>query len=588
MKKHIAYALIFVLTLTSAYGCVKVPDEKPGRPSGDGLYFELESLPDIGEFVSQKKAEYFFSDGAHSEFEPRDDYGAVMPYFAGVDFYSEVIDEDITSEWTDYEPFTSYNSSYGLMTGGGKIITDSLWSGYRYYGFDENSGIFYLLRPTNNYDGETDIISADGSWIIEAKHMNGLYGLFEFGLPMFVLGEGDKCKIYSLDGSVLLDVSQYMRRQKVFVYSDGEEGKTEVFYYCPEIIYADDELFLIKVPSDGREDEDGLILYDSGEYVAVSHSGEKLYSFTLENTSLRYLGNGILVCDDYITNECILMDPKGERLTESSFDSVFYSEADKTVLGIKEGVGEIFLSWFNERAELTDEKVLNKKDEAFGLFKDGYPFEASNGTVFFDDESSLCYTFFAEPVEFPVSKSEIRRIMTVYSPIYDYEGVDDIEGYYFGVFTKDGRCLFCTLNGELICETEQPRNFNAGQNSNSYYDVDLFIRGSYLCCITEDKRLIVYSFKGEKLAETDISGYINSYDVFYISSFNDNIAILGYYSDSDGNLCIISLDDGSILYNNIISCTRFGEVYLVAAKTYTAVLSSSGKEMIRLPLGTLA
>ncbi|MCH5197683.1 MAG: hypothetical protein J1E34_02145 [Oscillospiraceae bacterium] len=590
MKKVITLILVFVLTFTALSGCKQLSETDP-EVSQSGLFFQLESLPDIGEFVSQKKAEYFFEDGAQNTFEPRGDYGSVLPYFAGIDFYSEVIDEDIASSWTDYEPLTDYRCSYGLMNGEGKIITGSLWSVYQYYGFDKNSGIFYLLRPTNDNGGKTDIISADGSWKIEAKSVNGLYVLFEFGLPMFVLGDGDKSKIYSLDGSEVLDVSQYMRSEKVYVYSeedDGEENKTEVFYYCPEIVYADDELFLIKVPSEGREDDDGLIVYDSGEYVALSHSGEKLYSFTLENTGLRYLGNGMLVCEDYITNECVLMNPKGERLSESSYDSVFYSDADKAVLGVKEGAGELFLSWFNERAELTDKIILNEKDEAYYLFKDNYPVEAPNGSVFFDDASFLSYKFFAEPVEFPVPKSEIRRIMTVYSLDYNYEGVDDIECYYFGVFTKDGRCLLCTLNGELICETEQPKNFNAPPGSDSYYGVDLFIRGNYVCCVTENRKLYVYSFNGEKCAEADISGLVDGYDRFYISNFNDSIAVLGFYSDTKNNLCVISLEDGSVLYNDLISWTRFGEVYLVAEKTFTAVLNSSGKEIIRLPLGGLA
>ena len=96
MKRVLGILLSITLLLT-LFGCGKTPLAEPDTtassaptetvpttetttvPDAEKAVFSLRTLPDIGAFVSDEKKAYFFDDGAHDTFEPRKDYGRIVP-----------------------------------------------------------------------------------------------------------------------------------------------------------------------------------------------------------------------------------------------------------------------------------------------------------------------------------------------------------------------------------------------------------------------------------------------------------------------------------------------------------------------------
>ncbi|MBQ6419907.1 MAG: hypothetical protein IJK02_02425 [Clostridia bacterium] len=184
MKKAISL-LILVLFLFSCVSCVpgghEEPETAPAALSGTGdgpAFFQLQELPDIGSYVPHEKPAYFFDDGPRDVFEPRDDYGGVLPYCAGMtDFYEPAYFFNEETGETDWDNkigidrgFGSSHALFGVMTADGRIITGGVYTFCRY--FDAGgSDAFWLFERAQGNVSHSFVISADGKTLAEADQI---------------------------------------------------------------------------------------------------------------------------------------------------------------------------------------------------------------------------------------------------------------------------------------------------------------------------------------------------------------------------------------------------------------------------------
>ena len=147
--KRIVCLLLACCIVLSLWGCGNESPENTTAPSTtepstepvavtdpEPAVFSLKKLPEIGDYVSDEKVAYFFPDGAHETFEPRDDYGEIVPYYGHTSVFREVPRYEQTGE--DGKKYTIevenralvYENGVGLMTRDGKIICKPI---YEYY-----------------------------------------------------------------------------------------------------------------------------------------------------------------------------------------------------------------------------------------------------------------------------------------------------------------------------------------------------------------------------------------------------------------------------------------------------------------------
>ena len=356
-----------------------------------------------------------------------------MPYCASVDGY-----EEISGEGSENYPYPrEYVCSYGLMTDDLRVITGGLWSEFEYHGYNDASG-FYFLTGFMKGEGSSvrsryDVVALDGSWSVPVEDLNGIDDLFSFGLPMFILGDGDTCKIYSLDGEEVLDLSGYIERNEE--YYDGETDPY-IYYNHPELIYADGDMVLI-----GSERWEQIDYYNSKLYyycTALNYKGEELYGFMLEDAFVSWLSGGVLFCTDQNTNEATLLDLKGDRFSDAVYTGVYYDAAANRSACIRFDEEQLVLDVLGENGELIKEKTFDAGSEGCGCLQ-SYPDSAKNGLVFANQDDGVFYGSDGEKIEFDVDGEEIQRVSIGICSEAGVLSLDDIGGnyeIYFCVLTK--------------------------------------------------------------------------------------------------------------------------------------------------------
>jgi|GEM_PF-5662422 len=598
MKRIVAFITAAVLILLCLSGCVKnggedvsesavpesvVPDSESVSEENisvkpDGLYFQLESLPDIGKYTPNEKTEYFFPDGAHSVFEPRDDYGKLVPYYADMNVYSELYYEEYFSEYEDYERYYTYSPSYGLMTENGKIITGGLWYEYNYYAFDRTSGFFCMFGFIEGDTQSVDIIASDGSWAIHTDNLNRLYNLYNFGVPLFCLGEGGEYyKVFSLEGETVLDLTAYITAEE---YEINEEG-TEVYYNDPNIVYTDGELFIVETTDPDNSD-------NMREYTALDASGNELYVFSEENGYVSYLGGRLLSCRNTLGDEDFILDLKGNHIIPGSYNKTSYSKTDKSAFACREEDGRLILHWFNDDGELIAEKTIDKGSPGYDVM-DNYPRVAENGTVFIDYDKDEYYGFFGEKPEFPVPDGEIARISTEYDKVWNAVEMEEANyNFYFIVFTSDGRSLVCSPEGKLLCETEKPNNFDASPDSDNYYNVNIGVRDGSIYVLTDESILHVYSIDGKEQLSRDISSETQGYEEVYIQYIDSSIIMIYMRDEERGKNLVYSIPKERFIPVESEFFEPFGDYSLFGGGTSAYVITKNGDMIYKKTFSGLA
>ena len=137
MKRIMAFLSTLFLLCFSACGSGSVQTEQTtdsqplslpqttAEDASPSAYFALEKLPDIGTRKQGVNNGRFFPE-YRDTFEPRKDYGSIVPYIGSVFYYTSDPYGDPDDE-NSFSEFTLPQYRYGLMTGDGRIVVDDVY-----------------------------------------------------------------------------------------------------------------------------------------------------------------------------------------------------------------------------------------------------------------------------------------------------------------------------------------------------------------------------------------------------------------------------------------------------------------------------
>jgi len=223
MMKRILTVLLVILLFPSLFSCQK----QTQYVSTDPNVFYLENgLYDIGEYKSDEKYEYFTGEPVY-EFVPRDDYGPLLQFSAGLKQYHA--NDDSMMGIFD----TSFSKS-GLCTIDGKVVVEPVYEyinsftsadGFKYFDLSyENDVEIDEDGNIMNFDdvfiaSRRVIIPYDGSWSIELSNGSYIVGVGDGIITVCQRTEDkEEYKHYDYDGNYLLSIEGY---DYVEVYSCG-------------------------------------------------------------------------------------------------------------------------------------------------------------------------------------------------------------------------------------------------------------------------------------------------------------------------------------------------------------------------------
>ena len=538
--------------------------------SGGQAEFHLDELPDIGEYASDEKVQYFFEDGPRDTFEPRTDYGRVIPYIARAKYYTtpkfySYVDEE-TGETVTYENEWSESmifSDYGLMTADGRIITKGLWNSVTVQTFPDGSGYIMLIceDPARDGEGTTEYIGLDGSWKLTAEEFE-YYGWGLHTQPYLYLFENDKLLIYNTAG------------QKITELRDESTNEYRSIYDF-QLLYEDEEKLIFNnsfYPGyDGPE---------KNVVTTVSHTGKVLHRF--ETTGgVRNFGGSVLFLRKNYEAPYTPVDPDGKPLNDKTFTNVFFSEKLQLYLAIQGHEALYYDAGFNP-VQVKD----TAWQQSFLLSPDNYSaYEGPQQTVLTRWDGNVAYDFYGGTVKYPAEQNEISQLETV----YDNEGKTE----YMYAYLKDGRVLLCTVDGTLIAET--PKDQEKAAKSELSTTARSVSNGT-LFYITSDHELHAVDIQtGEEhsvhldfLDEADkrVKKAENRYT--YVPQGDINTAFIhdymnwNDYSETYENAAVYSPTGRIRTIKNVISAARFDGYWSVYANSGCYVYAPDGKLLIKM------
>lgn len=576
MKKGICVILSLVLLLgISGCGVEPATPEQTSAPEEKELAFSLSSLPEIGDFVSDEKAEYFFSDGAQHTFTPRQDYGKILPYFADVTYYRSpkkqtYVDENgETVEYISDFDYSEYYYRYGLMTRDGKIITDGIWTGFFISEFGDGRG-YLTMNETNRIsyesNGGADVIALDGTWRLHFDNFKGTMNLSPFGLPYFLATGDKKSAVYTLEGEAVLDLGDYL-----YYYSDD-------YYIAPEIIFANEDLLLLRGQAMANWDKDKAFNnpYSAGIYTAMDWDGNILYMLQFDNAELSYLCGEILMLSDNSGDFFKLVTLSGEPIHGYRYTFVTYDAKEGMILA-KGKLGTENIEYYDTEGNPVQPEEVRWNTYSRKFVGSNWLYTGENGSFIFNNGDKRAFDLFGRPLQFPVREEEIRLLKII----------DDYQNHRssFYVYSKTGESFLCDADGSLLLQIATPKNAEAASGSGSPPDLGLFVRGDYACCVTEDGTVCVYDlatgeertmFLGEKnlLPNT-------SYDPVFISRDYLELYIYDYDTDYFQTL-LFSIPEQRLLYRDVLNLTFVDGCVLVAERAHSLVYGPNGELLLRL------
>ena len=489
--KRIFCLLLACCIVLSLWGCGNESPEDTTAPSTtepstepvavtepEPAVFSLKKLPEIGDYVSDEKVAYFFPDGAHETFEPRDDYGEIVPYYGHTSVFREVPRYEQTDE--DGKEYTievenralSYGSGVGMMTRDGRIICKPI---YEYYEEAEDfSGKkiweLHIPDPEEMFSYTPVVIAGDGSWMIEAEKDQYVSFYTEGPFSYFSLltngneGQIDR-KLYSFDGKLLADLDQigarFETKKEKLRFKSVEQDRLLFEFYRP----ADDD----------DSDEQNM----SRRYIYTDYKGTKLSIFSLPVPFEERYGNCILGYDG-IGGMTQLFDLNGEPLHKKVNGYSYFDEKNQRILICEKDEGIVHVYD-------TDGKPLMQYEMDWDLLEC-----SSNGAVFLDRSEKKLYSI-VDGSEIDLHLPDIEVLDTVYEELRHYNGGDK----YITALTQSGDCYLFDLDGNQIAKMHKPdykKETYGDEDDDYYYDIDLYVTKDYVVSVSEKYGWFLYDF----------------------------------------------------------------------------------------------
>lgn len=575
MKRFLGILLSITLLLT-LFGCGKTPVAEPdtttssapteitptteptSAPNAEPAVFSLRTLPDIGAFVSDEKKAYFFDDGAHDTFEPRKDYGRIVPYCATVEEYyptdwtytDEETGEVYTGSSDDESP--AFYVTYGFATEDGRIITGDIYADvYRYE--DSRGDVVYAAYPETSYEmyGKVDLITSDGSRLVrfddedtELSIQGGFDGDRNIGYVM--VGSGDQATLYDYSCNELADLTPYL---------------TNEYMRIPYLEYVDEKSMLIRIDDDAG----------NSRYYRYGFDGKVLTAFPEELSYMRGVyGNELLIMSENGDWE-LLVSMNGKRLTDT-FLEMRWSNYYNCFFGVTDGEMVCF--------DADGKRIEGRSDEDFGRLEKDY-----SVNYLYDPETHALLDRDFRPIPLEIDEGEIVWLQDYYG----YRNTIDrtilmIRASNDDVYLFDNTGKRLAKFSDVIYNTydydEDGENDEIADGvEERYYQLEC---DNGVICAQKEGRLEVvdeamnrsYDIPWDR-AEYYRSEYTLTDDAFYISYQYDDGTYQWYQA-------LYRRSDGARLFTDLVYVANYGDRIVAATSTHSYLLDATGKILLCL------
>ena len=524
----------------------------------------------MGEYYDGETIRYFFADGVHGTFEPRDDYGPLSLYYADVTCYRDVTDEG--EAWNVSE----YMCAYGLMTRDGRIVTGANWTEGDLTAMDDETGVF-LLRQTHSgseyeygYGYTSDLIALDGSWAMHFGRYVSIMALFRYGLPYFMITDGMHPTVYSAkDGSPVLSLEKY-------VPADMD------YAYVPNVIWADETMLLVQTKNEYEYSEESSTTRN--EYTALDWDGNVLYTKELVNQDLyafdQQLNNSRLLrlSSFYQNGNIRLMNAMCEPVSDTAYHNVLFDGNSGCTLAVTGHGNGIRADYFDADGNPVSPDTGWNAVALNNL--DAYDFlSGSNGAVFCSQAFHTFRDFFGNEIELPAK----ARYVTV---LYSYEN-RELTLY---MRSEDGFGYLLTPDGELLMKIDAPYEWQYSGDSSRY--VLLETGFGRALAVYEDGTVKMFDLAAGRETYagtledffgpgTDPETYRENCSLWFLSG-----SLLCARQQSD--ITVYSITDPRILYKGVV-CTRYANgIVMIATPAECIALDKDGNVLYRAGNGKMA
>ena len=576
MKRILSILLSLCLLLT-LFGCGKTPPAEPdadpsaptetepvSTPEGEPAVFSLRTLPDIGDYVSDEKKDYFFEDGPHDTFEPRDDYGEIVPYsplterFFAVDWsYEDPETGEVYSGTTDKSE-EEYVGKYGFTTTDGKIITDGIYENIMELRVDTGERI-YVAFPTRTYDmcGKMDLTGPDGSWMlhfdeqVDCQTLN--YRVWTY-TPMFLICTREWVKLYNFNGELVHDLSWVQKGSLVF----------------PEIHYvSEDRLLVQETFNDGGDNwHDELRLYDNNGKL-LSTLPEDIYFFD------DVTPDGVIIASRE-DQTYMLLDLYGKQLNKTTYYEIKYDSQN-----------ECFYAKSDYDDSMID--VLDKNGKRIKTLDCSfYELRQDEGPLWlFDDAEYVIHDFDGNATPLDVDGKEIEKTEV----LSDWDTQCGIKDCLYAVTPNNTLYVFDTQGHRLAVIPDV--DYEEYENYFSYDDEDedapRELEKSYQ--IQLDNNHLIYQQDGKCYVQSIESGEKRSFPITDLENYR-GVTMAGNslygveYTTTDGSwnsdITLYDFNADKCLLRNAVNMEQFGSYVLILTTTHSYLLDQTGKTVLCL------
>ncbi|MBQ6539473.1 MAG: hypothetical protein IJL71_00415, partial [Oscillospiraceae bacterium] len=517
-------------------GITETEEPQSDEPEKESHGLPFSELPDIGSFVDDTKATYFYDDGPRDEFAPRDDYGLLINYYNGVRF-----DRYPWEDWETKEVEYTYDfvsEKAGLATADGRILSEGSY--YYIEEFSPGQGIVY------KYGEDSSVMSLDGSWSMKADYYDTF---FELGQPYFMAKKDDAAFIYDLNGKKLLDITSFL----------VTENK-----WLPDVIcMTEDRIVLEGVPMpDGSpwlDSEGGATILDmSGKTVnTIAFPADSSDSYFY----LTYLGGSILSLYESIWSGSYnnsyqsyrLYNTDGKLISNEKYSYLGFDKESDTIIARLYGTGQN-VQYFRGDGSRIDHEHRWNRDTIDMLDDDNYSGVINgNALLFCEEDYSAYYDIFGKQLTFDIPGGSVSALTIMNN--------DDPPCAL--VLSTDQSAYLCTLDGDVLFEAAYPQHGESDFSNALDYAVSR--DGDRFCLMDGEDMIHVYSISGRKEEAVIPSPDRSDYSFFDLPAYIcGQYLVASDYSRSNAQYVLYYIPDGRLVARNLLA-VDFQSGYAVTA-----------------------
>ena len=567
------------------------PEDKTGTPGSP--VFRLDSLPDVGAFVSDEKISYFFPEGPADAFTPRSDYGRLVLY-AGepvlvrskVYFeYEDPVTGEPVRQRQDFKD-EEYITNIGLAAADGRIVTAPLWrTCLSVVDLGGGKGYYLLARPSDDafmdvYYSERDFVAFDGSWALH------------FDAPgASVIPDADGVDWFIVEDSVSRTAFLYsgLTGERLGDFSPVMPAPDAEYPEFDRPVYADGDLLILRgraetdetgAPAGYRQDR------NSDACTAFSVTGEALYELTCR----RHVGGRVLQQNE--NDEVFyLADLRGEKQSETLYDCAVYDPARDLILAHRADKEAFGMDYFTGEGERVFPPEDAWTEKTWNALPDVY-FRGWQNGVFAATDEQRAYDLFGRPIALPDSDEPLTVLSFL---TLNYQ----TERYVLLALDGDGQYYLVTPDASLFLPVCPPKAYKKYDASSSVAGTETDGRACVVL-LGEDDALYLYDLDtGSETrlaadgAVAELSASENRY--LWLTAAGQAFVVLYVHAwDQEWNTryrdvsVLISVADGSVKCRNVRASFASGGCFAVADDSASYLYGPDGALLYKERFGGVA